>query len=64
MDISMIQWLIRIIGILASIVSIMYVPRAVYAVVGFFKTRKFPPLRGVSFIGGGMNRLVKYMIYS
>ena len=42
MDISMIQWLIRIIGILASIVSIMYVPRAVYAVVGFFKTRKFP----------------------
>lgn len=38
----MIQWLIRIIGILASIVSIMYAPRAVYAVVGFFKTRKFP----------------------
>lgn len=38
----MIEWLIRIIGILASIVSILYAPRAVYAVVGFFKTRKFP----------------------
>lgn len=39
--------IINVLGIISTVVTALYLPKTLYTIVGFFKTRKFPPAKRI-----------------
>ncbi len=39
--------IIKVLSVISTVVTVLYLPKALYMIVGFFKTRKFPPAKNL-----------------